>query len=215
MAKKGGGFRGYKPVMSTSAGAFARRGNPWVTKKEGERDYDRQIEVENPDMDADRQRHERMQAFSKEFRDRVRPDFDFKMTMREAIETEKSVRMDSYNADKAFRPSKPKFGQWPERGKDFQVDTVQRRCASIAHRLKRDLRAMESDKFVAIRSGKEVIGLSSRVSNESKIACPYECGYVTHDSRNISKHLRRHRNSCCTHPNSCQCDDCKYSRNEL
>lgn len=204
MAKKGGGFRGYKPVMSTSAGSFARRGDPWVTDKEGRRDFDRQVEIENPDMDADRQRYQRLQNFSKEFQDRIRKQkpIDFRMTMREAIETERSTRLDGYQAEKA-KPRLPKSGEWAKPGKDFEVATVQRRVAAVAMRLKREIREIEQGTQVA------------RTHEEGKISCPYSCGYVTHDSRNISKHLRKFRNSCCSHPKSCQCPDCKYSRNEL
>jgi hypothetical protein len=224
MGKKGGGFfRGHKPVLSSSAGMFARKGDPWVTDKEGRRDFDRQVEIENPDMDADRQRAQRIQNFSKEFQDRVRSDFDFKMTMREAIETDKSVRMDSYHqrekAGQTLFRKKHGVKDWPKRGEDFQVATVQQRCANVAIRLKRELRALENGKTVGIISGekgkREVISLPARVHDAETIACPYGCGYQTHDSRNVSKHLRKHRNKCCTHPNSCQCEDCKYSRNEL
>jgi hypothetical protein len=94
-------FKGYRPQLSSSSNAFAKRGDPWVTKREGEEGYDRQVEIENPDMDADRQRNARLEGLSKELRDRVKPDFDFKMTMREAIETERSTSLDGYQAKKA------------------------------------------------------------------------------------------------------------------
>lgn len=207
-------FKGFKPHMPSSSGAFARRGDPWVTKREGERDFNRQVEIENPDMDADRQRHARISMFSKEFQDRVNGKrVDFKMTMREAIETERSTRMDSYNADKAPL-RKPRAGEWPKAGKDFEVATVQRKCAAIAMQVKRDIRAMEGKKTIGIISGKNISGVSARVHEEERIACPYGCGYTSHDSRNISKHLQKFRNSCCKHVH-CNCDDCRYARNEL
>lgn len=219
MGKKGGGFfRGYKPVMSSSAGMFARKGDPWVTDKEGRKDYDRTVEVENPDMDADRQRHQRILEFNKEFQDRVKPDFDFKMTMREAIETDKSVRMDSYHARHSDgRPvfKKPKtINDWPKAGQDFEVATVQRKCVNISAKLKRELRSLDNEKTTGMISGGKITGLSARVDHTATIGCPYGCGYSTHDSRNVSKHLRKFRNSCCTHPKSCQCGDCRHSRNE-
>lgn len=221
---KGGFFRGFRPVMPSSAGAFAKRGDPWVTDREGKRDFNRQVEIENPDMDADRQRLARIRSFSKEFQDKVRPDFDFKMTMREAIETERSVRMDSYaarkaeadRAGKAFgKPNpKPKSGQWPEKGKDFSA-SVHHRTVNVAAKLHRELRALENEKTVGIRQGRSILSIRANVNDEALIPCPYSCGYTTHDSKNIRKHLLRFRNKSCRHSTSCQCVDCKYSRNEL
>lgn len=210
---KGGFFRGYKPVMSSSSGAFAKRGDPWVTDREGRQDpaYGRQVEVENPDMDADRQRAARIRNFSKEFQDRVRPEITPRMTMREAVETERSTRLDGYQAEKA-RP-KPKRGEWPKPGKDFEVATVQRRCVNVAVRLKRELRALEGQKTTGIISGGDVTGLAARVQKEEKIACPRGCGLAATDSRVISKHLQKFRNSCCTHTH-CNCPDCRLARND-
>ena len=208
-------FKGFKPQMPSSSGAFARRGDPWVTKREGERDYNRQVEIENPDMDADRQRHARISMFSKEFQDRV-SRIDYKMTMREAIETERSTRMDSYNANKA---SKPKFGEWPEAGKDFHVEvkkpTLQQKLAASAMKTKRDIRALEGKKTIGIVSGGSITGISARVRDADRIACPRGCGYNSHDSRNVSKHLRKFKNSCCMHEIGCNCNDCREARNEL
>ena len=215
MGKKGGGSF-YRPVLSSSSSMFARKGNPWVTRKEGERDFNRQVEIENPDMDADRQRHARIREHhSKELADRTGRKVDFKMTLREAIETERSVRMDSYHqrTEEGRKLFKPRAGQWPKAGKDFEVATVQRRLVNVAMRVKREIRALESNKTTGIISGGTVTGLSSRVHNEEKIACPRGCGYSSHDSRNISKHLRKFRNSCCTHTH-CNCPDCRYARNE-
>jgi hypothetical protein len=217
---KGSFFRGHRPVLSSSSGMFARKGDPWVTDREGQRDFGRTVEIENPDMDADRQRHARIKGFSKEFQDRVEKPVDFKMTMREAIETERSTRLDGYQADKAQAErdkifKKPKAGQWPKAGKDFQVATVQRKLAAVAMRVKREIRALENDKTTGIISGRNVTGLSARVHEKANIACPYSCGYSSHDSRNISKHLRKHRNQCCTHSSSCNCRDCRDARNDF
>jgi hypothetical protein len=209
--KKGGGIF-HRPVMSSSAGMFARKGDPWVTGREGERDYNRQVEVENPDMDADRQRHERISRFSKEFQDRVHKPIDAKMTMREAIETERSVRLDGYQAEKAFRP-KPKAGKWPERGKDFQVATVQRRLVGVAIRTRREVNALEGKNTTNIISGGKMSSTPARVNTTARIGCPRGCGLVVTDSRLISKHLQKFKNSCCTHGH-CNCEDCKRARND-
>jgi hypothetical protein len=212
MGKKGGGSF-YRPVMSSSAGMFAKKGDPWVTRREGERDFNRQVEVENPDMDADRQRNARIEKQPKEVQDRLKR-LDAKMTMREAIETERSIRMDSYFAQKI---TKPKAGEWPKAGKDFSVEhrpSLQQRLANIAIRTRREVNALENSKRTTIVSGQSLSSLEARVDGTAKIACPRGCGYATHDSRNISKHLQKFRNSCCTHTH-CNCDDCKYARNEL
>lgn len=212
MGKRGGGIF-LRPYLSSSSGMFARKGDPWVTDREGQELFNRQVEVENPDMDADRQRHERIKNnFSKEFQDRVKR-VDVKMTMREAVETERSTRLDGYQAEKA-KPRKPERGQWPKPGKDFEVATVQRRCVGIAMRTRREINALESRKTTGIISGGSVTSLQARVSNEERIACPRGCGYASHDSRNISKHLRKFANSCCTHQH-CNCDDCRRARNEI
>jgi hypothetical protein len=215
LGKRGGFFKGYKPHISSSAGAFARRGDPWVTDREGKRDYNRQVEVENPDMDADRQRHARIKEAPKELQDRVKR-VDYKMTMQEAIETEKSIRMDSYHQreQQGQRLFKPKFGQWPKRGKDFQVATKQHRLVNVSLRLKNELRAIEGKNTTGIVSGGTVTGLSARTNQEEKIACPRGCGYLTHDSRLVSKHLQKFRNSCCTHTSGCNCPDCRRARND-
>lgn len=53
------------PVMPSNSRIFARRGDPWVSQKEGRRDFGRFLESENPDYDCDvfaehpKQRHER------------------------------------------------------------------------------------------------------------------------------------------------------------
>lgn len=213
MGKKGGGIF-LRPHLSSSSGLFARKGNPWVTEREGQEQYDRQVEVENPDMDADRQRHARIrQNHSKEFADRVERKVDFRMTMREAIETERSTRLDGYQAKKA-PIKKPQFGKWPKPGRDFEVATVQRRCVNIAMRTRREINALESRKTTGVISGGKISGLEARVHEQEKIACPRGCGYHSHDSRNISKHLRKFANSCCTHTH-CNCVDCKRARNEI
>lgn len=224
MGKKGGGSF-YRPVLSSSSGMFAKKGNPWVTRREGERDYDRQVEVENPDMDADRQRHARIHNnFSKEFEDAVRRPIDFKMTMREAIETERSIRMDSYNqrGQTGFKFKKPKAGEWPKAGEDFEVErkkarvpTMQQRLAANARSMNMAINAINKSNRVAISSSGKTTGLEVRTDNTAKIACPYGCGYASHDGKNISSHLRKFRNKSCTHPHSCQCPDCKRSRNEI
>lgn len=41
-----------KVRVHTSASIFARRGDPWVTDKEGARDYGRRVDTETPDLDA-------------------------------------------------------------------------------------------------------------------------------------------------------------------
>jgi hypothetical protein len=198
--------------MSSSSGMFARKGDPWVTRKEGERDFNRQVEVENPDMDADRQRHARIKGFSKEFQDRVKRPVDVKMTMREAVETEQSTRLDGYQAEKAFR-RKPAKGEWPKAGRDFEVATVQRRLVGVAIRTRKAMNALEGKNNTVIVSEGKVSSLDARVNAEGRIACPRGCGYVSHDSRNISKHLRVFVNGCCTHQH-CNCNDCRRARNE-
>lgn len=40
-----------KGKYSSNASIFARRGDPWVSRKEGERDFQRNLETENPDFD--------------------------------------------------------------------------------------------------------------------------------------------------------------------
>ncbi len=37
--------------MSSSAGVFAKRGDPWVTEREGTKGFGRNLETENPDVD--------------------------------------------------------------------------------------------------------------------------------------------------------------------
>jgi hypothetical protein len=37
--------------MSSSSSVFEKKGNPWVTDKEGRKDYGRLLETENPDLD--------------------------------------------------------------------------------------------------------------------------------------------------------------------
>jgi hypothetical protein len=51
MGKKGAGERHLKPRMSSSSTSFARRGDPWISDKEGLRDFGRNLDTENPDMD--------------------------------------------------------------------------------------------------------------------------------------------------------------------
>jgi hypothetical protein len=198
VGKSGGFFKGFKPHLSSSSNAFAKRGDPWVTKREGEEGYDRQVEIENPDMDADRQRNARLEGFSKEFRDRVKPEIDFKMTMREAIETERSTRLDGYQAKKGLPKPKPKAGEWPKRGVDFEVATVQRKMVNNALRFKNSIAPTST----------------ARVDTTVKVSCPRGCGLSAADSRLISKHLQRYRNSCCTHSTGCNCPDCRLARND-
>lgn len=206
-----GFFRGYRPVLSSSSGMFARKGDPWVTDREGREQFNRTVEVENPDMDADRQRHQRISRFSKEFQDRVKR-VDVKMTIREAVETERSTRMDGYQAEKA-PVRKPERNGWPKPGRDFEVATVQRRCVAVAMRVKREIRALENSKTTGIISGGKAVSLEARMAPNAQIPCPRRCGYSSHDSRNISKHLRKFRNSCCTHQH-CNCPDCRLARND-
>lgn len=211
---KGGFFSGYRPVLSSSSGMFARKGDPWVTDREGREGYNRTVEVENPDMDADRQRHQRISRFSKEFQDKVDKPVDFKMTMREAVETERSTRLDGYQADRA-PVRKPKKDGWPVKGRDFEVATVQHRCVAVAMRVKREIRALENSKTTGIISGGKAVSLEARTAPNAKIPCPRtNCNYTSHDSRNISKHLRKFRNGCCTHSTSCNCADCRFARND-
>lgn len=40
-----------KPRYSSNSDIFRRRGNPWVSRREGENDFGRILETENPEMD--------------------------------------------------------------------------------------------------------------------------------------------------------------------
>jgi hypothetical protein len=189
-------FKGYRPQLSSSSNAFAKRGDPWVTKREGEEGYNRQVEIENPDMDADRQRNARLEGLSKELRDRVKPDFDFKMTMSQAIETERSTRLDGYQAAKARKPKT--INDWPKRGLDFEVSTIQRKMVNRSLRYKKEASPIDT----------------ARVDNTHKIPCPNGCGMSATDSRLVSKHLQKFKNSCCRHKPGCNCRDCRDARND-
>lgn len=41
-----------KPKYSSNSGIFAKRGDPWVSEKQGQRDFGRNVETEDPDFDA-------------------------------------------------------------------------------------------------------------------------------------------------------------------
>lgn len=41
-----------KPRMKTNALIFEKKGNPWVSQKEGEKLFGRNLETENPDLDC-------------------------------------------------------------------------------------------------------------------------------------------------------------------
>lgn len=41
-----------KERYTSNAGVFAKRGDPWVTRREGEKAFGRNLDSENPDMDA-------------------------------------------------------------------------------------------------------------------------------------------------------------------
>lgn len=196
MAKKHGlTYRGYKPNLSSSASSFAARGNPWVSRREGERDFGRQVEVENPDMDADRQRRKE--------RERLTGHVDYKTTMAAIMETEFSTRVDGYQAPKA----RVKTGGWKPGGRKPGVDFVvekkasdRQRLTNIALRMKRNMRVPDAH--------------TARVVEHATVSCPRGCGFSNPDSRIISRHLRQYANSCCTHVN-CNCDDCRRARNEV
>lgn len=40
-----------KKRYASNASLFAKRGDPWVSRKEGEKDFNRNLETENPDYD--------------------------------------------------------------------------------------------------------------------------------------------------------------------
>lgn len=40
-----------KPRLSSSASIFARKGNPWVSDKEGRKDFGRNLDTEEPELD--------------------------------------------------------------------------------------------------------------------------------------------------------------------
>jgi hypothetical protein len=42
---------GLQPRVSTSFGAFEKRGDPWINRREQERDFGRNLETENPERD--------------------------------------------------------------------------------------------------------------------------------------------------------------------
>jgi hypothetical protein len=40
-----------KPRYSSNSGIFAKRGDPWVSRREGEKGFGRNLETENPELD--------------------------------------------------------------------------------------------------------------------------------------------------------------------
>lgn len=50
---------------SSNSGIFARRGNPWVSKKEGIKDFGRNPETEDPEYDFDHRYHKTGETFGK------------------------------------------------------------------------------------------------------------------------------------------------------
>jgi hypothetical protein len=47
-----------RPRYTSNAGIFEKRGDPWVSRREGERDYNRNLEIEDPEYDFDHRFHE-------------------------------------------------------------------------------------------------------------------------------------------------------------
>lgn len=52
-------------AVSSSSGMFAKRGNPWITRKEGVKDFGRNPETEDAEYDFDHRFHETANAFGK------------------------------------------------------------------------------------------------------------------------------------------------------
>ena len=54
-----------RPRYASNSGIFEKRGDPWVTKREGVRDYARNLETEDPEYDFDRRFHSTQNAIGK------------------------------------------------------------------------------------------------------------------------------------------------------
>lgn len=53
------------PKLSSNSKLFARRGDPWITNREGVKDYGRNPEAENPEYDFDHRFHHTGETFGK------------------------------------------------------------------------------------------------------------------------------------------------------
>jgi hypothetical protein len=203
---KGGIKVPLKPYLSSSAGAFERRGNPWVTDKEGCKDFNRNREVENPDMDADRQRTEARRHREKLY---VRGDYKTTTPMDTA-----NAQFDSYFAKRVGDRRNKIDWKGARKGVDFQVDDLaarRRRLASLSRTISMQSSIPESQ--------------TARVHDVNRISCPRafgdvpeghkRCSFSSTDSRLVARHVRLHANGCCTHPIGCNCPDCRRARNDF
>jgi hypothetical protein len=202
---------GNKPRLSSSSRAFERRGNPWVTEKEGVHDFGRNKEIENPDFDADSQRA-RLRESRERDRRFGRPDF--KGTLSVAVE---NAQLDSYFAEKKpevdlrEKYSKVKGDHrnkidWggARKGIDFEVEdrgARRRRLLAKAHQFNHEAHVPSSQ--------------IARVDDTARVSCGYGCGFTHPDSRMVSKHHQKFRNACCRHKLGCNCPDCRRARGDL
>jgi hypothetical protein len=168
--KHGGVFGGFKPVMSSSSNIFARRGDPWITEREGVRDFNRTREIENPDADADRQRHFK-QATGK-------VDFSGKLTV-----LTDNPEMDQFTQASKAQP-RPTYRDWHKKPDVVVEVSKRRRLTNICLKMNSGIRAAQPHR-VAEKSN-------------AQIPCPYGCGYTNADSRMVSRHVRENPDKCCT-----------------
>lgn len=64
-----------RPRLSSNSGIFAKRGDPWVSRKEGERDFNRNLETEDPEYDFDHRFHEAGNVIGKPVVAQARPEY--------------------------------------------------------------------------------------------------------------------------------------------
>lgn len=192
MARKHGGVQtGFRPVLSSSSRAFARRGDPWATDREGIRSYGRNPELENPDKDADDQRHQLNQARNKQI---IEDQFDELSKTKPTVGKQSSIFGKKYHRD------------WKGRQRD--VDFVVEEKGARRRRLLGLARTINYNDHLPSSQ-------ISRTHEASRVTCAYGCGFSHEDSRMVARHHRAHPNACCTHSKSCNCPDCRRSRNEL
>lgn len=112
-----------RPRYTSNSGIFAKRGDPWVSRKEGVRDFNRNLETEDPEYDFDHRFHNAGNVIGKptvapqrpEYRDPMPTKGDDNARRKAAIARRMNARIAEHSrqttvVDATYRPFRPCAG---------------------------------------------------------------------------------------------------------